>query len=114
MHVFPASLAQVECDLPSMKLYWYHFVLRLWVAYFVSRPEILYRDPEILYRDPKFCITTLKFCVAYFVLHPEILHFLCLTCFMFYERLGLGNVFYVVLRGTEAQLNTWRGVLCCS
>ena len=31
-----------------MKLYWYHFVLRLWVAYFVSRPEIPYRDVKKL------------------------------------------------------------------
>ena len=90
-----------------MKLYWYHFVLRLRVAYFVSRPEISYRDP-------KFRIVTPKFRVAVFVLRPEISHFSCLTCFMFYGTLGLGKVFYVVLMGTEAQRNTYQGVLCFS
>ena len=91
-----------------MKHYWFHFVLRLRVAYFVSRAEISYHYPQ-------FRIATPKFHVAYFLLRPEILHFSCLTCFMFYGTLGLGNVFYVVLRGTEAQLSTnWKGVLCCS
>ena len=99
----------------TMKLYWYHFVLRLQVTYFVLRPEISYRNPEILCRIfriatrnfasqaqnfvSRISCCTLKFCISH------------LTCFMFYGTLGLGNIFYVVPRGTEAQLSTWKGVL---